>query len=149
MSDTKHHIELKRLTKDIVRDNIDVFIEISKQFEGDYWEAEHYLSDLNRKWELSTVVYADGVIAGFNLVSEKPTSLHIHRIAAAKEFHNYGIGRRMVEQTIADARNTPIGSVTLKVHAPTQHRLDFYKKFNFDIAGTQGEMLLMELKLTS
>ena len=143
----QHAIEIKSLTKDIVRENIAVFIEISKQFENDYWELEHYLSDYNRKWELSYVAFAGNDICGFNIVSEKPGSLHIHRIVISKAYQNYGIGKLFMEQTIRDARSIEKEAITLKVEKPTANTLGFYGRFNFEITGKQGEMLSMELKI--
>jgi ribosomal protein S18 acetylase RimI-like enzyme len=143
----QHAVEIKPLTKDIVRENIATLIEISKQFENDYWELDHYLSDYNRKWELSYVAFINNNICGFNIVSEKAESLHIHRIVISKEYQNYGIGRLFMEQTIVDARKIGKEAITLKVEKPTENTLKFYRKFNFEITGKRGEMLSMELKI--
>ncbi len=148
--DNKPVIDIKPLTKDIITNNVAQLIEMSRQLHGDYWILEHYLSELNRKWELSSATYADGKFCGFIIVSEKTESLHVHRIVITKEFHGCGIGRMLINKTIDDAGRLHKSAVTLKAEADNNKTIGFYKDLNFEITGEQGDVLvLMTLKIAS
>ena len=140
-------INIVPLTKDIITCNLAVFTEMSSQLIGDYWTLDHYLAELDRKWDLSSVVYADNKLCGFIIVSEKEDSLHVNRIVVAKEFKRHSIGKLLIEKAIRDTRELNKSGLTLKVDAVNNGAINFYKKFNFEQTGTQGELLLMKLKL--
>ncbi len=139
--------DIRPLTPDIVTSNVGALIEMSKQLKGDYWNLEHYLSEMNRKWELSSAVFVDNVLCGFIINSEKPESLHVHRIVVDKAFHNHGIGKKLINRAIADAKRLNKKAVTLKAEADNTQSLGFYKGLDFEITGEQGPLVLMILKI--
>ena len=141
-------IRIVPLTKDIITGNLAVFIEMSSQLIGDYWTLDHYLAELDKKWDLSSAVYADNKLCGFIIVSEKEDSLHVNRIVVAKEFKRHSIGKSLIEKAIHDTRKLNKSGLTLKVDAVNASAINFYKKFNFEQTGTQGELLLMKLKMS-
>lgn len=142
-------IEIKPLTPDIVTNNVHLLIELSKQLKGDYWKLEHYMSELNRKWELSQAVFCDDKLCAFIINSEKPESLHVHRIVVSKELHGKGIGKRLIARIVEDAKAAGKNAVTLKAENDNLQSLGFYKGLNFDIVGEQGDLVLMSLKVAS
>jgi ribosomal protein S18 acetylase RimI-like enzyme len=143
------NIEIKPLTPEVVKDNIDALIEMSRQLKGDYWILEHYLSDMNRKWELSSATYVDAKLCGFIINSEKPGSLHVHRIVIAKELHGKGIGKLLISKATVDAQRLGKDAVTLKAEADNPQSLGFYKGLGFEITGEQGDLVLMTLKVSA
>lgn len=142
-------IEIKPLTPDIVTSNVASLVEMSKQLKGDYWTLEHYMSDLNRKWELSHAVFCDGRLCAFIINSEKPESLHVHRIVVSKELHGRGIGKKLISRIAEDAKRFGKNAVTLKAENDNAQSLGFYKGLNFEIVGEQGDLVLMSLKIAS
>ena len=143
----KPAVYIKPLTKEIVLDNIGVLMEMSKQLQGDYWTLEHYLSEMNRKWELSSATYSDGKLCGFIIVSEKPESLHVHRIVISEEFQGYGIGKMLINKTVKDVQECRKGAVTLKAEADNARTINFYKQLNFEMVGEKGALVLMTLNV--
>lgn len=141
-------VDIRPLTPGIVTSNVDALIEMSKQLKGDYWTLEHYMSDLNRKWEISSAVYKDDKLCGFIINSEKPGSVHVHRIVISKELHNHGMGKKLIYKAIEDAKRLGKNAVTLKAEADNPQSLGFYKGLNFEITGEQGALVLMTLKVT-
>lgn len=122
---------------------------MSAQLPDDYWTLENYLADLNKKWELSSVVYLGGQLCGFIIVSEKELSLHVNRIIVAKDMKQYGIGKLLIENAIKDVRRYGKQALTLKVAESNTGALSFYDKLNFVRTGSQGGLLLMELKVNA
>ena len=140
-------IEIRPLTTDIVKNNVASLIEMSKQLKGDYWTVEHYLSELNRKWELSSAVFCDDELCAFIINSEKGESLHVHRIVVAKEFHNQGIGRKLIQKVMEDAKRAGKNIVTLKAESDNPQSLGFYKSLGFENVGAQDHLVLLTLKI--
>jgi len=145
---TGHHPLLKPLTKEIITEHISELIEMSKQLQGDYWMLDHYLSELNRKWELSKAVFsAEGQFIAFVIVSEKPESLHVHRIVVVKEYLGQGLGKVLIGTVKEEAIRSNKNAITLKAEADNPQSLGFYKGLNFEITGQQGALVLMTLKI--
>jgi ribosomal protein S18 acetylase RimI-like enzyme len=147
MMDNKPVVDIRPLTIAMVKDNIDYLAEISAQLQGDYWTLDHYLSEMNRKWELSSATFIDGKLCGFIIVSEKPESLHVHRIVIGKDFQGYGIGKMLINKTVAEAKRLKKDAITLKAEADNTKTIGFYKSLGFEIVGTQAALVLMTLKL--
>ena len=144
---TKPVVDIKPLTKEIIEENIGTLVQMSKQLKDDYWTLEHYLSEMNRKWELSSAVYNNSMLCGFIIVSEKPESLHVHRIVIAEEMQGYGIGKMLISKTVQDAKRANKNTVTLKAEADNTKSLGFYKNLGFEITGEQGILVLMKLNV--
>lgn len=134
------------MTRSLIVEHIDAFIAMSGQLNNDYWTLDHYLADLEKKWDLSSVVFMDGVLCGFIIVSEKEHSLHINRIVVDKAYQQYGIGRQLVQKAILDCKASNKSLLTLKVDQINKGAIHFYEKLHFTVTGKQGELLLMELK---
>lgn len=149
MMNTKPIVDVRPLTIDLVRDNIDYLVQISAQLQGDYWNLEHYLSDLKRKWDLSMATFADNKFCGFIIVSEKPESLHVHRIVIDNGMQGYGIGKMLILKTAEHARLLNKDAITLKAEAGNAKTLGFYTGLGFEITGDQGVLILLTLKLAS
>jgi GNAT superfamily N-acetyltransferase len=147
MPESNPVIDIRPLTSEIVRNNVAHFIEMSKQLKGDYWVIDHYLTDYNRKWELSSVAYQGDVLIGFCIVSEKPESLHVHRIVVDKSCQNYGIGKALIRKTTEDARRLKKGAVTLKAEADNDKTISFYRHLGFEITGAQDALVLMTFRI--
>ncbi len=142
-------VDIRPLTPDIVKDNVATLIELSKQLKGDYWTLEHYMGELNRKWELSSAVYKGDQLCAFIINSEKPESLHVHRIVVSKELQGLGIGKKLIAKIVDDAKRLGKNAVTLKAENDNPQSLGFYKGLNFEIVGEQDHLVLLNLKVTA
>jgi ribosomal protein S18 acetylase RimI-like enzyme len=140
-------IEIKPLTREIITNNIAAMVDMSRQINQDYWVLEHYLADLEKKWELSFAAYYNGKLCGFIIVSEKPESLHVNRIVVSPDLQKSGVGKMLIEGAIRDAMSQQKRYLTLKVDEINTGAIDFYKKLGFEITGNQGALLLMRLKM--
>lgn len=146
---TTSSVEIRPLTPGIIKENIAALVEMSGQIRNDYWGMEHYLADLDKKWELSSVAFLNGEICGFIIVSAKPESLHVNRIVVSSKFLRTGIGRLFIEKAIKDTKKENKPCLTLKVDAANESVIAFYKNLNFEVVGRQDDLLLMSLKVTA
>ena len=140
-------MSLEQLTKERTKIFIEQMIAMSAQLKGDYWTAENYLSDLNKKWELSYAAIENDTLAGFMLVSDKGENHHLHRIVIAEKFQNKKIGKTMLLKLIENARSRHKNSVTLKVHQTNAGAIKFYEGLGFKETAKEIENHLYTLVL--
>jgi len=122
-------------------------ISMSAQLHGDYWKEEHYLSELNRKWELSFAILEDSQMLGFMIVSDKGTAHHLHRIVVKQNQAGKGYGKQMLNKLIGDAKAADKENVTLKVHPSNTDAIKIYEKYGFNKVGADGENFSYSLKM--
>ncbi|MBK9716738.1 MAG: hypothetical protein IPO85_04335 [Saprospiraceae bacterium] len=79
------------LTPDIVRLQINNFIEIESFFQGKAWNLDNFLLELKSKWEYSIGLINDNNIVGYIIASSKEDFIHIHRFAIKNELKNLRI----------------------------------------------------------
>jgi ribosomal protein S18 acetylase RimI-like enzyme len=136
---------MELLSKNIISAYINDMIDISKQLEGDYWTMEHYLSGMNRKWELSYCEVKNKKMLGFMIVSDKGTSHHLHRIVVSKDLHGTGLGRQFLKTFMSNAKKEG-KYATLKVHPTNQQAIKVYEHYGFVNTGNDKENLTYQLK---
>ena len=119
---------MERLTKELLISRLNEIIKISKEaIPRENWSEENYLYELPRKWELSRVVIVDDKIVGYTIISEKESSLHLHKIVVKKNSRGKGIGR-MLLQNLEEIGEK---SVTLKVGIENIDAKKFYASLNY------------------
>ena len=138
---------LQRLTKEIIKKHIKDMIDMSAQLHGDYWTEEHYLSELNRKWDLSYALTENNELLGFMIVSDKGEAHHLHRIVIKKEVAGKGYGKILLDKLSEDAKNNHKKSITLKVHPTNSTAIKVYEKYGYKKEANDGENFLYRLIL--
>ncbi len=135
-------MNLEHLTKEKILFYIDKMIKMSAQLEGDYWTAEHYLSELPEKWNLSYVALENNELIGFMIVSDKGGAHHLHRIVIDQGHQKKGAGKELLFKLIANAKKSKKKDVTLKVHHTNFSAIEIYKHFGFTEVERSGENYL-------
>lgn len=135
------------LTKEIIQKHLADMISMSKQLTGDYWQGEHYLSDLNRKWELSYAILSPSELLGFMIVSDKEKAHHLHRIVIREDLIGKGYGKLLLNKFESDARNANKQELTLKVHPTNKNAIGVYEKYGYKKEAEDGGNYTYALKL--
>lgn len=138
---------MEKLTPAIVERHVEAFIKMSEQLHGDYWKAEHYLSELPHKWELSFYISENNQPVAFMIVSDKGSSHHLHRIVVSAQYHGKGYGSQLLNRLISDAKAAKKDLVTLKVHPSNAEAIHIYEKKGFTRVGQDDTNFHYELKL--
>lgn len=75
-----------------------------------------------------------GMSAGTVRLYKKQNSLKLQRLCVAKNYRGFGVGRKIVEKVIADAKKN--GIQTIELEAQT-HAIGFYQSFGFKAYGDE------------
>lgn len=136
------------LTKQLIIDNIELLVTLSKSIHSDYWKLDNYLIDLPHKWKFSLVVLNENnKIIGFVISSYRSNCLHINRIVISEDEQKKGLGNELLSKLKTTAIKNSIKTISLKVHVDNLKAINWYKKHQFEFINSEGEYNLMHLSL--
>ncbi len=124
-------------------------LDIDAETLGEAWTSHNFTYYLPHKWDFSFFATSDDQkISGFVIASRKQESIHIHRLAVAKNLQAMGIGKQLVEKIIRKTAAEKLNRITLKVSKHNTSVVSFYQKLGFLVFIDEGDNHCMELKLT-
>ncbi len=109
------------------------------KFMNEQFTREALMEEVGAPGNIFLVAFSDGEIAGYARLREKteklfnyaPT-LEIARIYAATHFIGKGVGKKLMEASIAYARMLQKEIVWLGVWEKNQRAIEFYERFGFE-----------------
>ena len=102
---------------------------------ADPWSKQAFMSDLKNDFAYPVVARCEKKIAGYASLYQAADEMQIGNIAVAPDFHQRGIGTRMLEFILQLARDNHKNLVVLEVRQSNTAATNLYKKFGFKIAG--------------
>jgi ribosomal protein S18 acetylase RimI-like enzyme len=145
---------IQKLTKPVLSENIDQFIDILKEIPGEYWEADHFLKDLPGKFQLSCCGFTEGFKLSGYIIASLPdsSSVHIHKFMIASKFRGRLYGQNLLYFFEGLVKEINLHNITLKVRADNNDAIRFYKRAGFEIESEcidskSSELLLIMRKL--
>jgi RimJ/RimL family protein N-acetyltransferase len=94
------------------------------------------------------VVLSAGEVVGWCDASRKPRPIYAHSavlgMGLLPEFRGKGVGRRLIQQTLAAARDFGFHRVELTVREDNLNATELYKKVGFEIEGLQRDAFLVD-----
>lgn len=144
---------IKTLSVEVIRKYPEAFMGVASDLPNEYWQIEHFLKPLDKKWELSFYVMHDGIPIAYTIASNQDGNYHIHHFMVAKEFRGQAIGSMMLSEAEKRANKQGISRLTLKVLKNDLKAQSFYLKRGFKIfprdIDKDGDYLFLEKQLVS
>ncbi len=138
-------MDIKLLTKNYLKSHVDSFKNIIHEFDNEYWEDEHFLIDLPRKWESSLYAENEDELTGFIISSNKGDMFHIHKFFVARNYRSCGIGAQLLNGFENIVKGTFMcNKVSLKVDQKNFKALRFYLKSGFVKKEEISDMFVLE-----
>ena len=126
-------ILIERLTKGVLKDHLESFIQILNNEPFEYWTNEHFLKELPLKYELSQVAFLDTQAVGYIIASKKTDAVYIHKFMVDSTYRDMQIGSRLQKVFEENAMHLGHKSVQLSVIHNNLAALRFYKKNGYTI----------------
>jgi ribosomal protein S18 acetylase RimI-like enzyme len=126
------------LTKEYMQHHVDDFISMNNtNLKNEYWQADHFLAELNKKWALSFyATTTENKMAGFLIASDKIATIHIHKYVVDEPFQQQGLGSNMLKHLMDLTEK----NISLKVEIANENAIQFYLKKGFLITDSQGNL---------
>jgi ribosomal protein S18 acetylase RimI-like enzyme len=134
------------INKDYMGKYVDEFVSIIKNVPNEYWSKEHFLRDLNGKWDYSIGMRNSGILVAFIIASIKDDNIHIHKFMVKEGFRSMGFGKLILD-TFIEIVSQSFNSITLKVYKENSRAIDFYKSNAFFILSDNNELIYMKRSL--
>jgi [ribosomal protein S18]-alanine N-acetyltransferase len=119
------------------------------------WSERFFRQEMQVECARSFLAEIDSRIVGYILFWLLPDEVDIHNVAVHTEFRRRGLGRRLLQQAITDARDRGSSRITLEVRTSNLPAQRLYESLGFLVTGVRkgyysddGEdALLMTLKV--
>jgi ribosomal-protein-alanine N-acetyltransferase len=121
------------------------------------WSERFFRQEMQVECARSLLAEIDGRVAGYILFWLMPDEVDIHNVAVHGDFRRRGLGRRLLEQVVIEARGRGSSRITLEVRKSNLAAQKLYESMGFTVIGVRkgyysddGEdAFLMALQLAS
>jgi ribosomal-protein-alanine N-acetyltransferase len=124
-------IEIKQMTEA----DLDEVHRIESRLFVDPWSRQAFLTDLKNDFAHPIVARFEKKVAGYASLYQAADELQIGNLAVSPDFHQRGIGTKLLEYIIKLAHDSHKRLVVLEVRQSNTAALNLYKKFGFKVAG--------------
>ena len=135
------------INKEYMEKNVDEFVSIIKNVPNEYWSNDHFLMDLNGKWNYSIGMLNSGILVAFIIASIKEDSIHIHKFMVKEGFRSKGFGKILLD-TFIETVSQSFKSITLKVYKENSRAIEFYKSNAFLVISDNNELVAMKRRIS-
>ncbi|MGH7927120.1 MAG: ribosomal protein S18-alanine N-acetyltransferase [Candidatus Binatia bacterium] len=99
------------------------------------WSERFFRQEMQVECARSFLAELDGRIAGYILFWLLPGAIDIHNSAVHQDFRRRGLGRSLLENVIAVARNRASSRITLEVRKSNTTAKRLYESIGFTVSG--------------
>jgi ribosomal protein S18 acetylase RimI-like enzyme len=131
---------IKSIEKEDFKNNLSQFQKLSETIEMDYWQLDHYLHELPRKWDWSRkIINGKGEVIAFVIASEKADWIHVNRIVVDPSFQNQGLGKMLLDCIIEIGIKNQKKGVSLKTFKKNIKAEKWYWNVGFTTIDSSSE----------
>lgn len=140
-------MKICKLKKSYLESYIEEFKEILRDIPYEYWEEEHFLKELNDKWNYSLVAQDSQSVIGYIIASNKIDSIHIHKFMVGMNWRSQGVGLELLQNFENLCLSKSKSLITLKVYITNEKGIKFYLRNGFRVdENCESDLLLMMYK---
>jgi ribosomal-protein-alanine N-acetyltransferase len=118
----------------MVKADLPQLIAIEQSVQGAPWNEETFKMCFEMAYD-GWVVEQDNRIAGYIVVSLQTDECHILNLCVAREYQRQGLGRKLLEYGLDQAKNRQMGIAYLEVRRSNSRAIALYRKMKFLMIG--------------
>ncbi|MBV8625705.1 MAG: ribosomal protein S18-alanine N-acetyltransferase [Herbaspirillum sp.] len=111
--------------------DLDAVVEIEEAVYSHPWTRGNFQDSLYSGYQAQTLRDADGQLLGYFLVMLAVDEAHLLNISVAQAHQHKGLGRRLLDQATAVARQHHMQVMLLEVRESNVHAAKFYRHYGF------------------
>jgi ribosomal-protein-alanine N-acetyltransferase len=101
------------------------------------WSERFFRQEMQVECARSYIAEIDGRIVGYILFWLLPDEVDIHNVAVHKDFRRRGLGRRLLERAVSEARGRGSSRITLEVRKSNLAAQKLYESMGFIVTGVR------------
>lgn len=125
------NIKITRMTDE----DVDEIYEIESKVFSDPWSKRAFLSDIKSDFTIPLVARFEKKVAGYACLYKTTDEIQIGNLAVSPDFHQRGIGTKIMEYIIKLAAEQNVRILLLEVRQSNEAAKKLYLKFGFKVAG--------------
>lgn len=99
------------------------------------WSMANFVDSLNSNYEAWVLRDREGVLLGYFLLMAVVDEAHLLNVAVSAEKQGQGLGRFLLNQSVACSRGLGMESVLLEVRPSNTRALEIYERYGFKQIG--------------
>ncbi len=119
----------------MAEDDLDEVVEIEKATFADPWPKRAFKYDLSSDYSMPIVAKIDNSVVGYASVYFVVDEMQIGNIAVEPGFQHRGIGAKILQYIIEEAKRLKIAHIYLEVRESNENARKLYLKFGFVVSG--------------
>jgi ribosomal-protein-alanine N-acetyltransferase len=101
------------------------------------WSERFFRQEMQVECARSFMAEIDKQIVGYILFWLLPDEVDIHNVAVHKDFRRRGLGRRLLQQAVQEARGRGASRITLEVRKSNLAAQKLYESLGFTVTGVR------------
>lgn len=131
-----HEWDLARLNYEPMAEaDIDEVVELEESVYLHPWTRGNFVDSLASGYEAWRLRDQDGLLMGYFLLMVILDEAHLLNVAVSAELQGQGLGRFLLNQSVACARGLGMASVLLEVRPSNLRALEIYRRYGFSRIG--------------
>ena len=122
----------------MVKTDLAQLLMIEQSVQGAPWTEETFQTCFTLEFD-GWVTEHDHRIVGYIVMSLRPDECHILNLCVAREYQRQGLGRRLLEFGLEEARNRKMGIAYLEVRRSNSRAIALYRKMKFLLIGERKD----------
>jgi ribosomal-protein-alanine N-acetyltransferase len=119
----------------MVEADLPQILEIERATFASPWSERSFVKDLHDKRSFCIVPEVEGNVGGYAIAWFVVDELHIANLAVRPEYRRKGLGRKLLESLLQEARRRETRLVTLEVRMSNVPAIELYHRYGFrDVA---------------
>jgi ribosomal-protein-alanine N-acetyltransferase len=119
----------------MTEDDLDEVVEIEKATFADPWPKRAFKYDLSSDYSMPLAAKIDNSVVGYASVYFVLDEMQIGNIAVEPGFQHRGIGAKIMQYIIDEAKRLKIAHIYLEVRQSNENAQKLYLKFGFVVSG--------------
>lgn len=122
------------MLRKMVKADIAQMLAIEREAQGAPWNEDTFKTCFEMEFD-GWVAEQNNRIVGYIVLSLKMDECHILNLCVAREYQHQGLGKRMLEFGLEQARNRSMGIAYLEVRRSNSRAIALYRKMKFLLIG--------------
>lgn len=116
---------------------IPAILEIERVSNPSPWSERSFRNELDNPQSVFRTVHVDGKLVGYGGLWTVVDEAHITTVAIAPEARQHGLGKRLMNELLGEAKGRGMASATLEVRASNAAARALYERLGFEEAAVR------------
>ncbi len=115
----------------LLESHIEAIQVIEKEWNSSPWSEQSFRNELTNPHSVFRVMILNGDVVGYGGIWNLVDECHVTTLAVSKETRRFGLGRKLIEHLLSEAKSAKMTCATLEVRASNEGAIKLYESLGF------------------